>query len=185
MQTWGSFSPMPAKAGRQQLFSRKFQTSLAHQAEKHDVRPQIPPLDEVGDCSPQIGGRYQTRDSLLILLLWRHGLQVSESNSALVNVTGTPPHQAKRTPFHQPIDGRELRLLRALKRESDGQLWIFMSGGEHLSMTIRCGKSSNLAGRSRVWFYPLHAPPCLRLPCHKGTDTIQDYLGRRTSSTPC
>jgi len=48
-------------------------------------------------------------------------------------VTGTPRplRQAAQNGRHssQPIDGRELRLLRALKRESDGQLWIFMSDG--------------------------------------------------------
>jgi len=130
-------------------------------------------------------GRYQTRDSLLILLFW-HGLQVSKQLiCAGPTLTGTPPlRQAAQNGRHsnQPIDGRELRLLRALKRESDGQLWIFMSerGTPLNDDTV---ENRQTRWRSRFGF-PIHphmlmpaATPC-RQQRH-GHHTIQDYLGHQ------
>jgi len=72
------FLGLCAKAGRQQLFSEV--PNLPCPPSRKTCPPREYLRDEVERLlCRQIGGRYQTRDSLLILLLWRHGLQVSEA----------------------------------------------------------------------------------------------------------
>lgn len=159
-----------------------------------DVRPreylrpdEVERLIDAAKCV----GRYQARDSLLILLLWRHGLRVSEAiDLRWSNIDWDTAHlyvKRRKNGRHsnQPIDGRELRLLRALKRASNGQPWIFMSerGTPLNDDTVR--KIVKRAGEVAGFDFPIH-PHMLRHACGyalaaKGTDTraIQDYLGHQ------
>lgn len=165
------------------------------------VRPKNADVRPASTCAPdemerlidaaKSVGRYQAGDSLLILLLWRHGLRVSEAiDLRWSNIDWDTAHlyvKRRKNGRHsnQPIDGRELRLLRALKRESNGQPWIFMSerGTPLNDDTVR--KIVKRAGEVAEFDFPIH-PHMLRHACGyalaaKGRDTrtIQDYLGHQ------
>lgn len=145
-------------------------------------------------------GRYGKRDALIILMSYRHGLRSKE----VVDLTwdqvdfhrGTLlVHRAKNGyASNQPLNGDELRALRALKRESESP-YIFVSerGDRMTTANIRMmfkklrTISSRLAteGKATPIEGPVHAH-ALRHGCgHKlaeaGVDTrrIQDYLGHK------
>lgn len=167
---------------------------LPRKPKNADVRPReyLRPdeVERLIDAAKSVG-RYPARDSLLILLLWRHGLRVSEAIDLRWSAIDwdTAHLYVKRRKHgrdsNQPMDGRELRLLRALKRDSSGQPWIFMSerGTPLNDDTVR--KIVKRAGEVAEFDFPIH-PHMLRHACGyalaaKGTDTrtIQDYLGHQ------
>lgn len=134
-------------------------------------------------------GRHRQRDALIILMMWRHGLRVSEViDLRWANIDWETAHIfirriKKGRDSNQPIDGNELRQLRTLKRESQNLPWIFVTerGTPLDDDTVR--KMIKRAGSLGGFEFPIH-PHMLRHACGytlaaKGTDTrtIQDYLG--------
>jgi len=138
--------------------------------------------------------RHCLRDQLIILMSYRHGLRVSEVvdlkweqvkfDKARLHVNRSKNGE----PSVQPINGDELRNLRALKREYPESAFIFCTNTEQgyvplkengvFKMIQRAGVTANLP-------FPVH-PHMLRHSCghllaNKGQDTraIQDYLGHR------
>ncbi len=137
-------------------------------------------------------GRHGSRDAMLILMSYLHGLRVSEVlalrwsdidwDRAHIYVKRLKGGNAS----SQPIDGDELRGLRKLKRDAkDKSPWIFMSerGAPLTGDTVR--KMISRAGEIGQFDFPIH-PHMLRHSCgyylaSKGYDTrlIQDYLGHK------
>ncbi len=137
-------------------------------------------------------GRNQQRDELLLLMMFRHGLRVSEAialrwsdidwETASIHIR----RMKRGTPANHPIYPDEMRALRAFKKQAkDKTPWIFMSerGAPITDDTVR--KIISRAGEVAGFDFPLH-PHMLRHSCGyalaaKGTDTrrIQDYLGHK------
>ncbi len=137
--------------------------------------------------------RHALRDKLIITMMYRHGLRVTELIDLKweqVNFTAARLYvnRAKNgEPSKQPIDGTELRMLRELRRDYPDSPFIFVTptaGGLApltqngvFKMIRRAGESCGL---------PLVHPHMLRHSCghalaNAGVDTraIQDYLGHK------
>ena len=136
-------------------------------------------------------GRHPHRDATLILIMYRHGLRVSEAIALrwdqvdLKQGTLHVNRLKKGTPATHPLRGPELRALRQLKREYPDSPYLFqterqgpMTDRTARSIIARAGEVANLP-------FPVH-PHMLRHAtgyylAANGQDTraIQAYLGHK------
>jgi len=136
--------------------------------------------------------RYGHRDATMILVAYHHGLRVSE----LVNLQWTDVDFTKAT-LHvirkkngsdatHPIPGDELRRLRELKREQDGQsAFVFVSERNAPFTTAGFARMIERLGKAAGFEFKAH-PHMLRHACgytlaNNGVDTrsLQAYLGHK------
>ena len=167
----------------------QFSAKLPRKPKNIDVRPREYLTEkEVEQLTKQAKkGRYGLRDATLILLMYRHGLRVSEVItlrwSDIAYQSGVI--QVKRVKngvsgIH-PLSGRELRALRALNRLSDTSPFIFVSerGSPMTTRNVR----HLVAKAGEALPFPTH-PHMLRHGCgykliNDGVDvrTVQQFLG--------
>jgi integrase len=135
--------------------------------------------------------RYAHRNSTLILLIYRHGLRLSEAASLRweqIDFNGGTIH-IKRvkhgTPSTQPLYGDEIRALRKLQRDAPASSYVFQSSRcSPLAKDTIAGiieQAGKLAGLS----FPVHTHMLRHgtgyYLANRGVDTrtIQNYLGHK------
>lgn len=133
-------------------------------------------------------GRHRHRDKTIILMMYRHGLRVSEAIDLRWDQIQFRPGEIhiRRLKNGKPsthyLEGDEIRALRKLQRIYTGP-FVFMTerGGPLTRSTVN--KLITRAGEMAGLSFPAH-PHMLRHGCgyylaNKGVDTrtIQDYLG--------
>lgn len=148
-------------------------------------------LEEVGSLMKAAGnvGRHRHRDKTIILMMFRHGLRVTEAIDLhwdQVNLSSGQIHVNRLKngkPSTHYLKGDEMRALRQLRRDYPDGPFIFVTerGGPLTRSTVN--KLIERAGRNAEIEFPVH-PHMLRHACgyylaNKGVDTrtIQDYLG--------
>jgi type 1 fimbriae regulatory protein FimE len=155
------------------------------------TREHLTPTEIEALLEAATSGRYGHRDRTLLLLMYRHGLRVSEAISlrweqfdlkaGLLSV-----QRLKRgVPSTHPLRGPELRALRQLRRAWPASPYLFVSerGGPMTASNVR--KLVARAGLAAKFPFPVH-PHMLRHACgyklaNEGHDTrsLQHYLGHK------
>jgi type 1 fimbriae regulatory protein FimB/type 1 fimbriae regulatory protein FimE len=176
---------------RQQPFSGKMPPRRRKNAEVRS-REHLTP-DEVGKllAAARRTGRNGGRDEALVLLAYRHGLRVSELvalrwdqaelKAGLLHVT----RRKNGTPSTHPLQGDELRILRALRRDWPDTPYIFASERAGAMTDSNVRKLVARLGVVAAIGFPVH-PHQLRHACgyalvQAGHDTrrIQLWLGHK------
>jgi site-specific recombinase XerD len=180
-----------ALSTRQTPFSRKSPPRKPHNAK---VRPREYLTQEEVQRLMQAArrcGRHGHRDATLILMMYRHGLRVSEAVALrweLVDLRAGRLHVVRRkagTPSVHPLRGRELRSLRRLTREDPNSPYLFVSERRSPLGDSAVRKLIARAGRAAGFSFPVH-PHMLRHAtgyklANDGHDlrAIQHYLGHK------
>jgi len=140
------------------------------------------------------GTRYGARDRTLLLMMFRHGLRVSETVSLRWEQVDLKAGHLfvqrlkNGVPSTHPIRGPELRALRQLKKDWPDSPYLFVSerGGPMTASNVR--KLVTRAGVRAKFAFPVH-PHMLRHACgyklaNEGHDTrsLQHYLGHKNIS---
>lgn len=135
--------------------------------------------------------RYGDRDSCLIMMMYRHGLRVSE----VINMTWDQldlernfmhVHRMKRgTDSTHPLSSSEIRLLRKLQKQNIGFQHVFISERKTQLTDSSVRKMVAVVGQKADFPFPIH-PHMLRHAtgfklANDGQDTraIQLYLGHK------
>lgn len=159
----------------------------AHERAKNFLTPAE--VDRLLDAAKQ--GRHGTRDHLIVLMMYRHGLRVSEATALRRDEVdlATSRLWVRRLKnglsVEQPIAGDELRALRRhLGGRDDHLRWLFVS--ERGAQLTRQAVNYLLAQASARAGLPPVNPHMLRHSCgfalaNRAYDLrlIQDYLGHR------
>jgi integrase len=135
--------------------------------------------------------RYGHRDATMILIAYRHGLRAAELVDLRweqIDFEGACLHVRrvkKGTPSTHPLQGDEMRALRALKRETSSRDFVFVSERKTPFKTAGFAAMIKRAGELAHLQLSVH-PHMLRHGCgfalaNAGHDTrsLQAYLGHR------
>lgn len=134
-------------------------------------------------------GRHAHRDSTLILLIYRHGLRVSEASALRweqIDFSGGTIYVKrvkKGIPSVQPIYGDEIRSLRKLQRDYPASSYVFQSSRLGPLARDTVSEIVERAGELAALPFPVHAHMLRHgtgyYLANRGTDTrtIQSYLG--------
>lgn len=176
------------------LHQPSFSGKLPRRPKNTDVRTREYLLDEEVEALMKAAkntGRHGHRDATLILIMYRHGLRVSEAIALRWSQV-----DFKKARLHvrrvkngedatHPVQGPVLRALRRLQRDYPNSEYLFQTerGGPLTASTVR--KLVTRAGKQADLPFPVH-PHMLRHACgfklaNEGHDTraIQDYLGHK------
>lgn len=136
-------------------------------------------------------GRYGIRDYCMLLLMYRHGLRVSELVDARMSDIDVDAgrvwvkRKKQGLSTTQPLQGDELRAFRAYQRtRKDNLPWLFLSsqGGQMTRQNVNylIQQAGEKADLGHVHPHMLRHT-CGHILADKGTDTrlLQDWLGHR------